>query len=228
MIPLSIATAAYLAQLSLLLWVAYSDAQFHRYTAAKAVTSAGFLLVALLARLIGPRTMGPRFWLLFSAMVLCAAGDVLLGLANNGKGVHSKTFLKGLVCFGLAHVVFCAFYAAKTPPGWYDLLLPLALLGITMALSKRGLLRLKKLKRPAFCYCFLVGLMCSMAVSSVVVAGFRGPANLFAAAGSILFLLSDCIIIFLYFYIRQNRWMRFANLTAYYLGLLLLALSAAF
>ena len=72
MIPLSIATAAYLAQLSLLLWVAYSDAQFHRYTAAKAVTSAGFLLVALLARLIGPRTMGPRFWLLFSAMVLCA------------------------------------------------------------------------------------------------------------------------------------------------------------
>ena len=70
--------------------------------------------------------------------------------------------------------------------------------------------------------------MCSMAVSSVAVAGLRGPGNLFAAAGSVLFLLSDSIIIFLYFYIRQNRWMRFANLTAYYLGLLLLALSAAF
>lgn len=228
MMLLSVAAAVYLAQLSLLLWVAYSEKQFHHYTAAKAATSAGFLLLALLAWLTGSRSLGPRFWLLFGAMVLCAAGDVLLGLANNGRGVHSKTFLKGLVAFGLAHVVFCLFYAALTPPGWYDLLLPLALLAVTAALSKRGLLRLKKLKRPAFCYCFLVGLMCSMSVSSVAVAGLRGPGNLFAAVGSVLFLLSDSIIIFLYFYIRQNRWMRFANLTAYYLGLLLLALSAAF
>ena len=41
MIPLSIATAAYLAQLSLLLWVAYSDAQFHRYTAEMCIRDRG-------------------------------------------------------------------------------------------------------------------------------------------------------------------------------------------
>ena len=57
MMLLSVAAAVYLAQLSLLLWVAYSEKQFHHYTAAKAATSAGFLLLALLAWLTGSRSV---------------------------------------------------------------------------------------------------------------------------------------------------------------------------
>ena len=226
MVIISTAAAVYLVLLARLLQIAGSPRRFHRYTAAKTVASIGFLVVALLAQLIGRGGMGGHFWILFGAMLLCAAGDFLLGLANNGHGIHSRTFLRGLLCFGAAHVVFCIFYAVKTPPAWHDLFLPTALLLVTMLLSHRGLLRLRKLRIPAFCYSFLVGLMCSMAISAVFPA--RGTAQLFCAVGSILFLISDCIIVFLYFYIRQRSWMRIANLTTYYLGLLFLALSAAY
>ena len=222
---ISTAAAVYLVLLARLLQIAGSPRRFHRYTAAKTVTSIGFLVVALLARFAGRGNGDPRFWLLFAAMVLCAAGDLLLGLANNGHGIHSRTFLRGLICFGVAHLVFCVFYAVVTPPHWRDLLLPALLLAVTMLLSRKGLLRLRKLRIPAFCYCFLVGLMCSMSISAVIPA--RGMAQLLCAVGSVLFLISDCIIVFLYFYIRQRPWMRIANLTTYYLGLLFLALSAA-
>ncbi len=223
---ISTAAAVYLVLLARLLQIAGSPRRFHRYTAAKTVTSIGFLVVALLAQFIGRGGMGSRFWLLFLAMAFCAAGDLLLGLANNGHGIHSRTFFRGLVCFGAAHLIFCLFYAFQNPPSWRDLLLPCALLAVTMLLSHKGLLRLHKLRVPAFCYCFLVGLMCSMAISAVFPA--HGRAQLLCAAGSVLFLISDCIIVFLYFYIRQRSWMRITNLTTYYLGLLLLALSAAY
>lgn len=223
---ISTAAAIYLVLLARLLQIAGSPRRFHRYTAAKTTTSIGFLVVALLAYSLGQGGMGRRFWILFGAMLLCAVGDLLLGLANNGHGIHSRTFLRGLLCFGAAHIVFCVFYAVKTPPAWHDLILPILLLAVTMLLSYRGLLRLRKLRIPAFCYCFLVGLMCSMAISALFPA--HGTAQLLCAAGSVLFLISDCIIVFLYFYIRQRPWMRIANLTTYYLGLLFLALSAAY
>lgn len=222
MTALSVAAALYLAALAALIFIAGNARLFRYYTAGKAAVSGGFLAVALLSFAVGGRSLGGRFWLLFGAMVLCAAGDVLLGLANNGRGIRSKTFLRGLYCFGGAHLVFCAFYASLRLPAWWDLILPLALTGATMLLSARGLLRLHRLRGPAFGYSFLVGLMCSMAIG-VLPAG--GPP--LAAAGSVLFLLSDCIIVFLYFYIRQRPWMRIANLVTYYLGLLLLGLSAA-
>ena len=222
MTALCAAAALYLTALAALIFIAGNRRLFRYYTAAKAVTSGGFLAVALLAFAVGRRALGWRFSLLLGAMALCAAGDVLLGLANNGRGIHSKTFLRGLYCFGGAHLVFCVFYAVLRMPAWWDLLLPLALTGATALLSAKGLLRLHRLRGPALAYSFLVGLMCSMSVGAL---SAGGPP--FAAAGSVLFLLSDCIIVFLYFYIRQRPWMRIANLVTYYLGLLLLGLAAA-
>ena len=116
MVIISTAAAVYLVLLARLLQIAGSPRRFHRYTAAKTVTSIGFLVVALLAQLIGRGGMGGHFWILFGDAAV-RGGGFSARLANNGHGIHSRTFLRGLLCFGAAHVVFCIFYAVKDTAG---------------------------------------------------------------------------------------------------------------
>ena len=110
MIALSVAVAAYLTALAGLIFISGNRRLFCYYTAAKAAVSGGFLAVALLAFAVGGRRLGGRFWLLFAAMALCAAGDVLLGLANNGRGHPLKDLSAGAVLLwrgasGLLHLL---------------------------------------------------------------------------------------------------------------------------
>ena len=225
---LAVLSVLYLVLLGLLLQVAYDETLFARYAQAKAVVSGGFLLLALAAFAAGTRALGARFWLLLLALLLCAAGDVLLGLANTrGGGAQSPVFLAGMGAFGAAHVAFCAFFGFAVGPLWAELLLPLAMIAATLVLDHRGVLVLGRMRAVSIGYCFLVGLMCSKAAAALAAAGFAGAGPRLAAAGAVLFLLSDSIIIFLYFARRRPAWLRFANLSTYYLGLLLLALSAA-
>ena len=46
-----------------------------------------------------------------------------------------------------------------------------------------------------------------------------------AAVGAALFLISDAVLLFVYFYVRPRKALRAVNLAAYYLGMLCLALS---
>ncbi|MFR9160946.1 MAG: lysoplasmalogenase family protein [Ruthenibacterium lactatiformans] len=46
-----------------------------------------------------------------------------------------------------------------------------------------------------------------------------------AGAGAALFLISDAVLLFVYFYVRPRKALRAVNLAAYYLGMLCLALS---
>ena len=61
--------------------------------------------------------------------------------------------------------------------------------------------------------------MCAQSVSYALHTGVW-----LAAVGGILFLISDCVLLFLYFYYKKRRAFRALNLITYYLGMLCLAL----
>ena len=83
---LTLLSLIYLGGLAALLCVAYSRHHFSRYTAVKAAVSCGFLVIAATAYLLGGHTADAYFRGLLPCFVLCLAGDVLLGLANNHAG----------------------------------------------------------------------------------------------------------------------------------------------
>ncbi|MEG0804187.1 MAG: lysoplasmalogenase family protein [Pygmaiobacter sp.] len=220
----------YFVLLGILITVGGSKRLFHHYPAAKTAASLGFLVLALAAFIGGGRTMPlSEFLVLFAALVLCAGGDILLGFANVCGGAHGRCFQAGVAVFGAAHLVFCVLYYTQSPFFWADGIVPLCALLATVQLERAGLLRLKKMRLPALCYSVLVGLMCSKAVSLVLVMGHTDPHCVLLALGSVLFMISDVVLVFMYFgpklQDRHRHLARFWNLTAYYLGVLLIALA---
>ena len=224
-----------LAALAFLLATAYHKPWARLYPHAKAAASLGFLLVALAHGLphLGPTVtvllpssalLSPVwFWGLFACLSLCAAGDVLLGLANAHAGFFSRFFLAGAACFTLAHAGLCALFSrfgGGFRPG--ELILPLLLvLCAALAARAKHKFRLRRMAVPALVYSFFVGLMCAKSVTLALCLGVP-----LVAAGGVLFLLSDCVLLFLYFYYKKRKAFRAANLLTYYLGMLCLALCA--
>lgn len=106
-----------------------------------------------------------------------------------------------------------------TPPA------PLAALAVTAACArhKRFKLRRMHMELPALAYSLCVGLMCARGTAFGFACGGRRGA--LAAVGAALFLISDAVLLFVYFYVRPRKALRAVNLAAYYLGMLCLALS---
>ena len=161
--------------------------------------------------------------------VLCLAGDVLLGLANNHAGFFGRWFLLGVGAFTLAHAGFCVLFTLAMPGGprftLWDAAAPLAALAVTAACArhKRFKLRRMHMELPALAYSLCVGLMCARGTAFGFACGGRRGA--LAAVGAALFLISDAVLLFVYFYVRPRKALRAVNLAAYYLGMLCLALS---
>lgn len=213
--------AAYFVLLALLLVVAYRPALFHRhYTLAKTAASVGFLALCCAAAL----SQGNMYllYLLSPGLLLCAAGDVLLALANRHKQAFNKLFLMGVLLFGLAHAAFVVSFAQiACAPGFWQLwmLLPPVLFTLTTILCTRSKrFRLAKMKVPAIIYTFFVGGMCASALRLAAVSHWSTQ-GLWFAAGALLFVVSDCILLFLYFYYKPRKLLRTFNLLTYYLAI---------
>lgn len=218
-------SALYLAALGGLLWVAHANRRL--YAAAKGFCSALFVLCALLCWFGGAQRAPWQFALLLAGLLLCAFGDVLLGVANlNAARVSKKPFLAGAASFTLAHLLLCAHFYLRLPFAWYDLALPALLLAAMYLLEKRGAVRLKKIRPVAYLYTFLVGLMAAKALAAALLVSAPPAQRLVVAAGALLFLVSDAVLLFLYFGHQRRKWYRAANLLCYYGGVWLLALGA--
>ena len=175
----------------------------------KAVASLAFVLLGW-SRFGSGHPYGA--WVLL-ALVLCFAGDLLLMLRRG--------FLPGLASFLLGHLAYVLAFSAlllprSWPPAWA--LPPLMVSTVAAAwLSPH----LERLRVPVLAYVTVITVMVWGALA--VTAAGRGP--WFLAAGAVLFYLSDLAV-------ARDRLVvkRFASrawgLPAYYLGQLLLALTA--
>ena len=146
---LTLLSLIYLGGLAALLCVAYSRRHFNRYTAVKAAVSCGFLVIAATAYLLGGHTADAYFRGLLPCFVLCLAGDVLLGLANNHAGFFGRWFLLGVGAFTLAHAGFCVLFTLAMPGGprftLWDAAAPLAALAVTAACARHKRFKLRRM-----------------------------------------------------------------------------------
>lgn len=218
----------YLVLLISLLWVAYHRTLFQKYyTLSKSLSSIGFIVVATVALLRGGSKQ--IFFYLLPCLILCMCGDILLGLANTHRNAFTKLFVSGTCAFFAGHILYCyAFTKLRTADYSITLveyLLPIALILAVFACSKNQKFHLDKGKKPLiFLYAGVVGLMCSKAIHFAYTQNFSRTGALIML-GAILFLISDMLILFLYFYENPPKAFRALNLGTYYIGMLLIALS---
>ncbi|MEG2659839.1 MAG: lysoplasmalogenase [Oscillospiraceae bacterium] len=224
---LIVSSFIYLCLFAFLIYIAYSKRHFKYYTAAKTAASVGFILLSAIAFYVGGGNNPSYFYGLLPCLALCLFGDVYLGLANNKGKLFSKYFLRGVISFMLAHIGFCIVFSFLSPFHAYDLVLPICLLFFTWLCSRSNHFKLHRMKLPVMAYSLFVGLMCARGFSAAF--AIASPEkSMLLCIGSVLFLLSDGVILLLYFYLRPRKMLRFLNLATYYIGLLCIALSCAY
>ena len=239
MTTLLILSGFYIIWLAALLTVAYTPRLFHNYTLFKAINSILFVVISVLAWRHSGMNMF-TYWPLLAAFCLAAFGDIAIGVANNRHGAtgasHSISGMAGVGFFSIAHVFYLLFFTQFCPMRWYHFILPIIAMLAMLRITQHPSFHFSRHTRPAgIFYYMVVTLMFSVGLNVAVTCvtwspllSIRCPLNGWAlGAGVTLFLVSDLLMLPLYFYTRRKcpRWVRFVNLTTYYIGQLLLALS---
>jgi uncharacterized membrane protein YhhN len=156
----------------------------------------------------------PYRWWILTGLLFSLAGDIFLML-------RPARFLAGLASFLLAHLAYIAAFLERMT----DLFWPAALMAIAAGLAMLAILRpgLGPLKLPVVLYVAAIVAMVATAVSAAAAA--PTPGRVAAAAGALLFLVSDACL----GYARFRRRYTAAQPTilgSYYPAQALMALSA--
>ncbi len=169
--------------------------------------------------------------LVLGGLALSLLGDVLLIFQTN-----PRAFLAGLVAFLFAHLLYIAAFAHVQ--SWSDALIPAsdeAIRAIGLALAAGAVYwimspGLGKMRLPVIGYIVVISIMAHRALAvSIVYPGRVLPGSTLIVAGAFLFYLSDAILgINKFRFDGQLLHGRLLNLSMYYAGQLLLALSASF
>lgn len=187
---------------------------------AKAAASLGFVLIFTLSAIkAGDSTLYIK---MLPAFIFCLAGDVLLSV----NSVHSdkKMFLSGVAAFLIGHIFFVAVFSGMVSFRPVDFIFPAAIVVLTIFVTRMDGMHMDGMSPYVTVYAFFVALLLSKAYSIYNRIGANGQTE-FLLFGSLLFFLSDFLLLFLMFYKKRPKWGSFVNLFLYYGGLLLLALS---
>ena len=160
---------------------------------------------------------------LLVGLLFSLGGDVALMFSSE------KAFLLGVASFLLAHVVYGLTFAFGLMGGLVSQqLLPAVILLIVGAGFYAYLYpHLGKMKAPVGLYALVISLMVLTGVGPLASAAFSSAQAWLVAVGAILFYVSDMILAVDRF-ARPFKLSSLFNLSTYYLGQLLIALSAAY
>lgn len=162
-----------------------------------------------------------RFLYLFPGFLLCFFGDAFLGLYN--RNWNKKTFLMGVLLFLLGHIAFII--AAYREIGFMivDPVFPVLALIYACYIMKKKEMTMGRLKPYCLLYTFFVALMFTKNLEMLIL--MPSIRTTLLAVGALLFLISDYLILYLYF-VKKRRWATHGiNLATYYYGVLCMVLS---
>ena len=216
MTTLLILSGFYIIWLAALLTVAYTPRLFHNYTLFKAINSILFVVISVLVWRHSGMNMF-TYWPLLAAFCLAAFGDIAIGVANNRYGPsgasHSVSGMAGVGFFSIAHVFYLLFFTQFCPMRWYHFILPLIAMLAMLRITRHPSFHFSRHTRPAgIFYYMVVTLMFSVGLNVAVTCvtwspllNIRCPLNGWAlGAGVTLFLVSDLLMLPLYFYTRRQ------------------------
>lgn len=226
--PLATLTALllvpYAALFALLMRSLCAHPHKRHYAGRKALCSAGFLAAALACTVRSGAW--EQFWPLLPALLLYFAGDVLLGLYSHVR--QMRLFYGGSAAFFAGHLCFALALSRRFALSGWDFLFPCAAgLGAGIVLAVLRPAGMPRSFWPAVpVYAFAVALSAGLGLHAALAGG--GAAGWLLAAGTALFLVSDCIIPAVHFSPHKSLPAHVANLAAYYGGMFCIALSLAF
>lgn len=202
-------------------------------TVLKCTGSLIFIITAVVSTLFGGG-FTPVAWIMLAGFCLSLVGDFWLDLEINDKHIFG-----GILFFFLAHVSYTYAFiqvcerdlGASSAFSKGEIIAVLVIFAIAGAGSFIVKMDMRKLFLPVAVYSLTI---CTMVIKSVVMC-FKMltegkmdlPFLLVLSAGTLLFIISDIVLAFMYFRNAFTKKMRIINLTTYFTGQMFMAISLA-
>ena len=187
----------------------------------KGLASACFVLMGLL--LAGDARMAR---LILVGLLLGCIADVLLNLRFVFEKKGQLIFLVGIAVFLSGHILYLIAILQGAKHWWIPLIVGAVLTALLMIWIFKRITAKKAFKIFGVVYIGAIMLLNCVAVGNLIAAPSAFTA-LFAA-GSLLFLISDIVLILNTFGKETRQSLRVTNISLYYVGQLLIALSLSF
>ena len=194
------------------------------YVAAAVLKGLASLCFVLLGLLLSPGT--PLARLAVCGLVLGCVADVLLNLRLVFKAKGQPIFLVGILVFLSGHILYLAAVLPLCQSKLLCLLAAAVLTALLMVWIFKRITAKKVFKIFGVVYIGAIVLLNCVAFANLLSApsAFTG---LFAS-GALFFLVSDVVLIFNTFGPQAKKSLRITNISLYYIGQLLIALSLQF
>lgn len=190
----------------------------------KVLASVSFTMIgifALLENLSQWRVGG----LILIALIASLIGDILLGLTDTQDvNMRNRHFVKGVIWFGIAHLFYIIGFTQGVTWQWNDLVIPALFLVLVGILSVSPGFDFKGAAFLVMVYAFVLGLMLKKVYDGAI-GGVVGDYSRELILAATLFVLSDSLLIFKYFYYKTSISITLFNLICYYIAQILFAIS---
>lgn len=216
---LPICAVVYTIPVGLLLYTLIHKSAGQYYVPVKTMASIAFICMAVFCGVMGDNVV--MMIRMMPAFVMCLCGDIFLGFHYRIK--NKKLFLGGVATFMLGHIFFIEAFVHLQKLVWTDFIFPICAIGITVLVTYAKKMFLGKLRPYVYTYSFFVAMLFSKSMHIMIKAPTAQTFCLAIGAG--LFLISDFLILFLYFYEKRPWSTHGWNLATYYYGMFFLAAS---
>ena len=184
----------------------------------KGLASACFVILGFL--LSGGSPMAK---LITAGLLLGCIADVLLNLRMVFPKKGQLIFLVGIVVFLSGHILYLIAILKGAAPLWICVIIGVVLTALLMKWIFDRITAKKAFKIFGIVYIGAIMLLNCVAIGNLIVSPSAFTAVF--AAGAVLFLLSDIVLILNTFGKETQQGLRVMNISLYYLGQLLIALS---
>ena len=161
--------------------------------------------------------------LITAGLLLGCIADVLLNLRMVFPKKGQLIFLVGIVVFLSGHILYLIAILKGAAPWWICVIIGVILTALLMKWIFARITAKKAFKIFGIVYIGAIMLLNCVAIGNLIVSPSAFTAVF--AAGSVLFLLSDIVLILNTFGKETRQSLRVMNISLYYLGQLLIALS---
>ena len=210
--------------LCILLYYTYNP-NGNMYTIVKTCTS--ILFIATCISSYFSSTSNPKYFLLILiALVFSLFGDVFLAFYDKSNPEMKNFFVLGVISFAIAHIFFSFGFIVLCPFEMKSLLIfiilsiaSLCFLKIFKGFDFKGMFNL--VAAYDVIICFMV--TNALSLFKLLEVNFKG--TILIIIGAALFFISDLILSFIYFTKKHPKCLSGFNLSTYYIGQGLIALS---
>lgn len=199
----------YFILLIILLLSALIPKLYDHYIIFKTLTSICFMIITIINIYISNT---PHRYLLLFPILFCMIGDIFLAIYNR----YNKCFKLGLISFLIAHCYFVYNMCQILPFKLINIIFPIIMVILVYILNNKQIINLKEKSTYCLIYAFFVSLLLSKAFD-IYLNHFNIQAYLLLI-GSILFFISDFILLFMYFK-KRTKILHLLNLLTYYLAI---------